>query len=49
MESEIFACIFPYSSSFLIEMHATDAKMQRIKPDPKNFYDGQKFRRQCVL
>ncbi len=31
------------------EIFATDAKMQRIKPDPNFFYDGQKFRRQCVL
>ncbi len=33
----------------IIKMHATDAKMQKIKPDPIFFYDGQKFRRQCVM
>ncbi len=32
-ESEIFACVFPYSSSFPIKMHATDAKTQKIEPD----------------
>ncbi len=36
-ESEIFACVFPYSSSFPIKIHATDAKMQKIEPDP-NFF-----------
>ncbi len=34
---------------FVIKMHATDAKMQKIKPDPNFFYDGRKFRRQCVM
>ncbi len=29
-------------------MHATDAKTQKIEPDPNFFYDGRKFRRQCV-
>ncbi len=28
-------------------MHATDAKTQKIKPDPI-FFDGRKFRRQCA-
>ncbi len=36
-ESEIFACVFSYSPSFPIKMHATDAKTQKIKPD-KNFF-----------
>ncbi len=31
-----------------IKMHAMDAKTQKIEPDPKNFYDGRKFWRQCV-
>ncbi len=28
--------------------NATDAKMQKIEPDPSFFYDGRKFRRKCV-
>ncbi len=46
-ESEFFTCVFPYSSSFPIKMHAPDAKTQKIEPDP-NFFYGRKFRRQCV-
>ncbi len=50
--SEIFTCVFQgfflYSSSFPIKMHATDAKMQKIDPDPNFFYDGRKFQRQCL-
>ncbi len=46
-ESEIFACIFQYSPSFPIKMHATDAKTQKIKPDPI-FFDGRKFWRECA-
>ncbi len=49
-ESEIFACVFRIqkdSPSFPIKMHATDAKTQKIEPDP-NFFDGRKFRRQCA-
>ncbi len=37
-ESEIFACVFSYSSSFPIKMHATNAKTQKIEPDPKFFW-----------
>ncbi len=40
-----------YSASFPIKMHATDTKMQKIEPGPFFlffFYDGWKFRRQCV-
>ncbi len=38
-QSEIFACVFPffflpYSSTFPIKIHATDAKTQKIEPDP---------------
>ncbi len=35
--------VFLYSPSFPMKMHATDAKMQKIEPDPK-----QKFLRQCA-
>ncbi len=30
--------VFPYSPSFPIKMHATDAKMQKIEPDPNFFW-----------
>ncbi len=43
MESEIFACVFPYSSSFPIKMHATDAKTQKIEPDPNFFLMDESF------
>ncbi len=33
IESDIFACVFLYSSSFPIKMHATDVKTQTIEPD----------------
>ncbi len=33
---------FSHSSSFPIKMHATDAKTQKIKPDPNFFYEGRK-------
>ncbi len=36
----LFAC-------FAHKMLATDLKKQKIKPDPKCFYDGRKFRMQC--
>ncbi len=29
-------------------MLVTDAKTQKIEPDPKKIYDGRKFRRQCI-
>ncbi len=44
-ESENFACIFfsfSYLSSLPIKMHATDAKTQKIEPDP-NFLWWTKF------
>ncbi len=34
-ESEMFACVFSYSSSVPIKMHATDAKNAETEPDPK--------------
>ncbi len=37
-----FGGVFSYSSSFPIKMHATDAKTQKIKPDPNFFYEGRK-------
>ncbi len=40
--------VFSSLLSFPIKMHATDVKMQKIKPDPIFFYDGQIFLRQCV-
>ncbi len=40
--------IFPYSSSFPIKMHATDAKTQKTWTWSEFFYDGRKFRRRCV-
>ncbi len=39
--------VFSYSSSFPIKMHATDAKTQKIEPDPI-FFDERKFRSQCA-
>ncbi len=47
-ESEIFVCVFSYSSSFPIKMLVMDAKTQKIEPDPNFFYDGRKFWRQYV-
>ncbi len=38
---------FSYSSSFPIKINATDAKTQKIEPDPI-FLWHRKFRRQCV-
>ncbi len=32
-----------FLSSFSNKMLATDAKMEKIKPDPILFYDGRKF------
>ncbi len=29
-------------------MHETDAKTQKIEPDPIFFFDGRNFRRQCA-
>ncbi len=40
-ESEMFACVFPFSLSFPIKMNATDAKMQKIEPWSKFFCDGR--------
>ncbi len=37
---------FWHSSSYPIKMLVTDVKTQKI--DPNFFYDGRKFRRQCV-
>ncbi len=47
--AEIFHVFFRMSS-FPIKMLATDAKTQKIEPDPIffYFYDERKFRRQCV-
>ncbi len=42
-ESEIFACVFLFSSSFPIQMHATDAKTQKIETDPKFFMTDESF------
>ncbi len=45
----VFILFFSDLSSFPIKMLATDAKMQKIEPDPIFFfYDRRKFRRQCV-
>ncbi len=35
--------VFPYSSSFPIKMHATDAKTQKIEPDPNIFMTDESF------
>ncbi len=50
-ESEISECIFHFfriRHPFLSCMYATDAKMQKLEPDPNFFYDGRMFQRQCV-
>ncbi len=36
--------VFSYSSSFPIKMHATDAKTQKIEPDPNFFLTDESFR-----
>ncbi len=43
--SEIFTCIFffPNSSTFPIQMHATDEKTQKIEPDPNLFMMDEGF------
>ncbi len=45
-KSDIFVCVSWYSSPFPIKMNATDAKTQKTESDC--FFDGRKFRRQCV-
>ncbi len=35
--------VFLYSSSFPIKMHATNAKMQKIEPDPKKIMTDESF------
>ncbi len=45
-ESEIFVCVFSvfsYSSSIPIIMLATDAKTQKIEPDPNFFMRDECF------
>ncbi len=42
-ESEMFACVFPYSLSFPIKLHAIDAKTQKIEPDPNVFLTDESF------
>ncbi len=39
--------IFLYSPFFPMKMLATDAKTQKIEPDPNVFYDRRMFWRQC--
>ncbi len=39
IESEIFSCVFPFFRiPHPIQMHTTDAKTQKIKPDPNFFW-----------
>ncbi len=45
LHTEFFRLPHPFLA---IQMHATDAKTQKIEPESKHFYDGRKFGRQCV-
>ncbi len=42
-ESNIFESVFSYSSSYSIQMHAMDVKMQKIEPDPIFFMKDESF------
>ncbi len=47
MEYNIFASVFSCTSSFPIQMHATDAKMQKIEPDSNCFMTDKVSKAVC--